>query len=112
MGGTDLEGNPWNGGVPVSIRWESSTRTKPASLLCIRLTGKDGVRIYQEWVKGKDLKFKAINQKGITLAFFANDVNLKLVRHGVDSVFYIPNSEGNMTNIITGHACFTLQYVR
>lgn len=111
IGGLDEDGNPWTGGSPTSIFWNKSIRTSPASLLCMRLSGKDGVRMYSDRIKGNEIKFKPNDSTGINLASFSGDVNLKLINHGMDSIFHIPDQEGNMINIITDHARFTLKNV-
>jgi hypothetical protein len=49
---------------------------------------------------------------GITLKSCANEVNLKLINHGVDLMFYVPNDEFVMINIIKDHARFTMQQIQ
>jgi hypothetical protein len=111
IGGLDSSGKPWTGGTPASKEWKSSANSKPATLLCLRLSGKDGVRMYSDRIKGTEVKFKANDAAGISLQAFANDVNLHLVNHGMDSVFHVRDSDGELVDLIHEHPRMTIQGV-
>jgi hypothetical protein len=68
--------------------------------------------MYTDRVKGNDNKFKPNDSSGLTIQAFSNEVNLRLVNHGMDSVFYIPDDDDNMIYIITDNAKFAMQQVQ
>jgi hypothetical protein len=112
LGGYDRFGTAWTGGAPTNALCMDSFRTKPVSLMCTRLGGTEGVRMYNDLVRGNDAKFKPNDGTGITIQLFSNEVNLKLTNYGMDLVFYIPDEDGNMVNIKPDHTRFTMQQVQ
>jgi hypothetical protein len=68
--------------------------------------------MYSDCVKGCEAKFKPNDGNGMIIQSFSNKVNLQLINHCMDSVFYITDDESKMVNIITKHAKFTLQHVQ
>jgi hypothetical protein len=112
VGGIDKNGIEWTGGAPTDSSRMGSTRNKPETLLFTRLSGKDGIQMYTNQIKGNDNKFKKNYSSGLIIQAFSNEVNLKLVNNRMESVLYIPDNNNNMMNIITDHAKFTMQQVQ
>ena len=108
VGGLDSEGTPWTGGEPTNATWVKTKRTRPYSKYALR--GKNDFRQYTARIKGFDTKFKKVPiTGGMDFQDFEAEVQRHLEVHGMDSVFWVPDDNGDLHNIVSAHSLYSVQ---
>jgi hypothetical protein len=110
IGGLDSEGIPWTGGEPTNATWVNTKRVRPYSKYALR--GKHDFRQYTARIKGLDVKFKKTpNNGGMDFQDFEAEVQRHLEVHGMDSVFWLPDTNKDLHNIVSAHSLYSVQNV-
>jgi hypothetical protein len=110
IGDLDSDGVPWTGGEPTNATWVNTKRIRPYSKYALR--GKNDFRQYSARIKGLDTKFKKVpNTGGMGFQDFESEVQRHLEVHGLDSVFWVPGTNGELNNIISAHSLYSVQNV-
>lgn len=109
---------PKVGGVIANVAWTGGQRItraiKPKSLYCFRPTDVGAsMKMYQEFTKGLEFKFKGGKDVTYTLALFGKAVLKQLVKTGMDSIFYFFDPVSRVEkNILEHHASFSIDYIK
>jgi len=100
-------GRPWTEGKP------GSAVTTPRTPMCFHPDDYDKLmKIYKTAVTGLDAKYKGFGDTEYPLKSFGLDVQKHLEECGMDGVFNLVNAKGDVYNVITQHAPFTLDNIK
>ena len=112
IGDLDRDGKPWTGGEPKDKNWKSTKSLRPHSGYAYR--NSVDFRQYGARLKGIEPKFcfkTTPAAEDMSLTAFSAEVKRHLVQHGMDSVFWIEDMQGQLHDIVTSHALYTIDNV-
>ena len=107
VGGLSPDGTAWVGGNP------TRPNLLPTSPHCYRPTGwKEATKTYETATQGLKDTIDITADSKMTIVSFVRKMDIFLKDHGLDTVFYLHDSEGNMRYLIKEYAYFTSAQVK